>query len=115
MAFTQQVRADASGLVVVLAGDLDFAVSGSVEHAVQHLIASRRPRTVQLELSGLRFIDSTAVSVLVRLWRLARREQCSLRVVNATGVVRHVLDMTGALALLGTGATAPDPAAEPAT
>jgi anti-anti-sigma factor len=54
-------------------------------------------------MSGLEFLDSTAVSVLVRLWRLARRENCSLRVVNPTGVVRHILDVTGALAIVGAG------------
>jgi anti-sigma B factor antagonist len=110
MAFTQQVRADAGGLVVTVAGELDYTSSGSFEQAVHGLIDSRHHRTVVLDLAELRFVDSTAVSVLVRLWRLARRENCSLRVVNATGMVRQVLDVTGAATLLGIAAPAPDTA-----
>jgi anti-anti-sigma factor len=63
-----------------------------------------------VDLAELDFIDSTAISVLVRLWRLARRDNCSLRVVNAQGAVRHVLDVTGALAIVGAG---PTPDADP--
>jgi len=121
MAFTQQVRASAGGLVVSVSGELDYTVSGAFEASIQRLIATRRPRWVHLDLTGLRFVDSAAISALVRLWRLARREQCSLRVINVSGMVHHVLDVTGALALLGTGeappvkATAPVPEPDAAT
>jgi anti-anti-sigma factor len=101
MMFTQQVREDATGLVVFLSGEMDYSVSGSFEAAVQRLIAVQRPGLLQVDMSELTFLDSTAVSVIVRLWRLARRENCSLRVVNPTGVVRQVLDATGALAIVG--------------
>ncbi|HEV7900214.1 MAG TPA: STAS domain-containing protein [Planosporangium sp.] len=109
MTFTHEVRADGSGLVIALYGEMDLSVSNSFEVMVRHVITRRRPGVLHLDLAGLRFIDSTAVSVLVRLWRLARRERCSLRVVNATGVVHRVLDVTGALAIVG-GATAPEAA-----
>jgi anti-sigma B factor antagonist len=101
MPFTQQVRADATGLVVALSGEMDFSVSAPFEETVQRLIAERRPGLIQVDLAGLEFLDSTAVSVIVRLWRLARREHCSLRVINPTGMVRQVLDVTGALAIVG--------------
>jgi anti-sigma B factor antagonist len=105
MTFTQQNRADASGLVIAVAGEMDYTVSGTFEANVQRLLDHRRPAAVRVDLSELDFIDSTAVSVLVRLWRLARRGNCSLRVVNAQGLVRHVLDVTGALAIVGAGPT----------
>ena len=82
MPFTQQVRADATGLVVALSGEMDFSVSAPFEETVQRLIAERRPGLIQVDLAGLDFLDSTAVSVIVRLWRLARREHCSLRVIK---------------------------------
>ena len=107
MTFTQQVRADENGYVVRLSGEMDYTVSGRFEVAVQRLLDHRRPASVRLDLADLDFIDSTAVSVLVRLWRLARRGNCSLRVVNAQGLVHHVLDVTGALAIVGAG-PAPD-------
>ncbi|NJC82801.1 STAS domain-containing protein [Planosporangium mesophilum] len=107
MTFTHQVRADGSGLVIALCGEMDLSVADGFEAMVRRLITRRRPGTVQLDLAELRFIDSTAVSVIVRLWRLARREHCCLRVVNPTGLVYRVLDVTGALAVVG-GDPAPD-------
>jgi anti-sigma B factor antagonist len=106
MSFTQQIRADGAGLVVALYGEMDVAVSGPFEATVHRLIVERRPSLLHIDLSGLRFLDSTGVSVLVRLWRLARREHCSLRVVNPTGPVHHVLEITGALAIVGSAPTA---------
>jgi anti-anti-sigma factor len=82
---------------------MDFSAAGPFEATVQRLIAERHPAVLHLDLSGLHFLDSTAVSVIVRLWRRARRRQCSLRVVNCTGGVRQILDVTGALAIVGTG------------
>jgi anti-anti-sigma factor len=82
---------------------MDYTVAGQFEVAVQRLISQRHPAVLKIDLFGLEFLDSTAVSVIVRLWRMARREHCSLRVVNPTGTVRHILDVTGALAIVGAG------------
>lgn len=101
MTFMHRVRADEAGLVVSLHGEVDARVSDTFERAMQQLLAERRPRALHLDLSGLRFLDSSGVSVIVRLWRLARRQCCSLRVVNPTGSVRQVLEITGALAIVG--------------
>jgi anti-sigma B factor antagonist len=107
MAFTHHVRADAAGLVVAVAGEMDITVAGAFEEAVQRLISGRHPGLVRIDLRGLEFLDSTGVSVLVRLWRLARRENWSLRVINPTGAVRQILDVTGAMAIVG-GPMAPE-------
>jgi anti-sigma B factor antagonist len=107
MAFTHHVHADSAGLVVAVSGEMDLTVAGAFEDTVQRLIAGRRPGLVRIDLGGLEFLDSTGVSVLVRLWRMARRENCSLRVINPTGVVRQILDVTGAMAIVG-GPMAPE-------
>jgi anti-anti-sigma factor len=107
LTFTHRIRVAGASIVVALDGELDVNVSDSVETMVQRLIAQRHPAVLHIDLSDLRFLDSTGVSVLVRLWRLARRERCTLRVVNAAGTVRHILEVTGALTILG-GAPAPE-------
>jgi anti-anti-sigma factor len=96
-------------VIVSLSGEMDVTVSESFETMVHRLITEQRPSVLHIDLSDLRFLDSTAVSVIVRLWRLARREHCSLRVVNPTGAVRHILEVTGALAIVG-GAPTPEAA-----
>jgi anti-anti-sigma factor len=110
MTFTHRVRANGPDLVIALYGEIDLRVSESFEATMRRLIAQHRPRVLQFDLAGLDFLDSTGVSVIVRLWRLSRRERCSLRVVNPEGMVRHVLEITGALALVG---DVPTPEAAP--
>jgi anti-sigma B factor antagonist len=101
LTFTQRVRADGSKLIVALYGEMDFRVADSFETKVAGLIAQRRPDMVHIDMSDLTFLDSTAISAIVRMWRLARREHCSMRVVNPTGVVQHILEVTGVLAIVG--------------
>jgi anti-anti-sigma factor len=110
LAFTYRVHDDEGALVVTVYGEMDLNVSDSFEMTVRRIIAQQRPAVLQIDLSDLRLLDSTAVSAIVRLWRLARRACCSLRVVNPTGVVRHVLEVTGALAIVG-GVAVPQAAA----
>jgi anti-anti-sigma factor len=102
LTFRLQVRADETGIVVALHGEMDCAVCGSFEEATHRLIARQRPGVLHIDLADLRSLDPAAVSVIVRMWRLARREHCCLRVVNPTGAVRHTLESTGALAIVGT-------------
>jgi anti-anti-sigma factor len=101
MTFTQQVRAGDAGLVVSLGGEMDLTVTDRFERDISRLIADESPAVLHLDLSGLRFLDSSGVSALVRVWRTARRQRCAVRVVNPTGVVRQILDVTGALAIVG--------------
>jgi anti-sigma B factor antagonist len=119
MAFAHQVRTDetrpdGSGVVVTLVGEIDLSNARSFEKDVQRLLAGRRPGMLTLDLAALTFMDSTAVSVVVRLWRMARRQGCTLRVVNPTGAVRHVLDVTGAITVVGAPVTpvTPEPTAQ---
>ncbi|MGC9665517.1 STAS domain-containing protein [Planosporangium sp. 12N6] len=101
MTFTHRIGAEGPELVIALYGEMDLRVSEAFEATVHRILAERRPRVLQLDLAGLDFLDSTGVSVIVRLWRLSRREHCSLRLVNSNGMVRHVLEVTGALTLVG--------------
>lgn len=110
MAFAHQVRTDearpdGSGLVLTLVGEIDLSNARGFEKDVQRLISSRRPAMLTLDLADLTFMDSTAVSVVVRLWRMARRQGCTLRVVNPAGAVLHVLDVTGAMSVVGVPVT----------
>ncbi|MEU5949436.1 STAS domain-containing protein [Micromonospora sp. NPDC047465] len=62
--------------------------------------------TVEVDLAGLTFIDSTVISTLVGAHHAASRG-VDLTLVNAAGQVRRVLDMTGIMQMLGRVAELP--------
>ena len=84
-------RIDPTGVpIVVLSGELDSSNVSSLETAVESITA-RHPERLIFDLSGLRFIDSAGIAVLIRA--AARVNAVSLR--NPSPIVRRVVEVTG--------------------
>lgn len=83
---------------VAVAGELDLSVAPSFFTGVEEQL---RQGPVFLDLSGLRFMDSSGVAALDRLMRICAREGWDLLV--GSDLDRHVwqiLDLTGMLGVL---------------
>lgn len=84
---------------VAARGELDLAGAGRLEEALQAARAGRVP--VVLDLSGLDFMDSTGVRLLLQAADTARAEGPPLRVVRPrAGDACRALEETGVMALL---------------
>ena len=81
--------------VVRLTGELDLDARDELCRVIQQAVGDRRSRVVTVDLSGVTFLDSEALGVLIDGWNAARRASKSFRVVNARGIVRRVLDVAG--------------------
>jgi anti-anti-sigma factor len=77
-------------LTVALAGDLDIAGVAELERPLADLLAAA-PQPLLLDISGLAFLDSSGVAVLVRL----ANHFGSVRVRSATEPVRRVIEVLG--------------------
>lgn len=91
-----ETGADPAGApVVILSGELD---SSNVEALSTTLasITARRPERLIFDLSGLRFMDSAGIAVLVG----AAGAVDSVRLRNPSQVVRRVIEVTGLSELL---------------
>jgi anti-anti-sigma factor len=86
-----ETRHDADGVpVVVLAGELDTSNAGSLQRTVASL-TSARPDRIVFDVSGLRFMDSAGIAVLIGA--AAQVETVELR--NPSPIVRRVVEITG--------------------
>lgn len=93
------VQRRAEGVVVSLSGELDLA---SVDELRDRLTATIGVTpVVEVDLAAVRFIDSTVISVLVAAHHAAKTAGGRLALLNCTGQVRRVLQITGVLPLLG--------------
>jgi anti-anti-sigma factor len=95
MTFIYAVTRTGRSVTVAAAGEIDVAAAGPFGTALCRLAETEPTDHIEVDLSGLIFIDSTGTAALKRAYRTTRRYGCSLVVINATGLVRRVLDLTG--------------------
>jgi anti-anti-sigma factor len=79
---------------VMLRGELDLSTAGQLEEALTQAEA-RRPAAIAIDLSALRFLDSTGLRVVVMGDERARREGRRLALVRGPEAVQRVFSITG--------------------
>jgi anti-sigma B factor antagonist len=84
------------GMCVVLAGELDLAVAGRIERETAALFDAGCA-IVEIDLSGLEFIDSSGVHELLRCRDLATAHDARLRLRVAPGAVHRALAVCAVL------------------
>jgi anti-sigma B factor antagonist len=87
-------------LRIALAGDLDLTTARSVEERMIELEGGEPPESVVLDLRGLRFIDSTGLSLLINADSRGRKAGHPVTIVSGTGPSRRILETTGLRARL---------------
>lgn len=98
---------NADSVSVHLRGELDLATADRAEDALLAAEAQERSSVI-LDLSGLRFIDSTGLRLVLRAHRRSREGGARLRLVEGPPEVQRVFRVTGTESLLP---FAPRPAA----
>ncbi|MCW6007865.1 STAS domain-containing protein [Micromonospora sp. CPCC 205371] len=87
--------------VVRLDGELDMATAPQVSVALDRALATPDGAGVILDLTNLRFLDASGITVFVNAYRLATRQRRTLRACGACGEVEMVLRVTDVADLLG--------------
>jgi anti-anti-sigma factor len=99
-------------------GEIDVDCAHEVRDAVAEAINRWRPRRIELNLHGVAFIDSTAISAMVAGFQAAQVSGAKLVVTRPSRFVHRTLWVTGLLGLFGgpepddgDAETAPQPSA----
>lgn len=83
-----------AGTVVAVTGELDVFTAPQLEAALQELISQGRADIV-VDLSGVEFLDSTGLGVMVKALKWAREAGGGLRVVATQERITKVFTITG--------------------
>lgn len=87
--------------VVVMRGEFDLAARRELDREVRDLLDDA-PADLVLDMSGVEFMDSTWVAVLVHLWTRADGEgRGRMRIRAASPIAARALEVTGLSALCG--------------
>jgi anti-sigma B factor antagonist len=92
-------RDDGTG-VVYLVGELDLSVVEQLEEELRGALAQSK-RALKIDLTDVTYIDSSSVGVLMRTLSAATDAGKTMRVVNACGICRRVLEVAGVAEVLG--------------
>ncbi len=84
---------------IALTGEMDLSNAGEVERELQHVEATDAA-TILLDLSGLAFMDSTGIRLLISADARARADSCRLRLTRPPAQVLRVLCIAGVDELL---------------
>ena len=86
----------ASGrLMIYLSGELDHHAAGEAIRVISELIEDNMPRECILEFSGLSFMDSSGIAVIINAGRKMKSLGGKLSVENPAPQARKVLEASG--------------------
>ncbi len=91
----QVTTSHSEGVAVVTAvGEVDLHTAPQLEAALAEQIAAGHPRLV-VDLSGVGFLDSTGLGVLVKALKAAREGEGWIRLVVTSPRIARVFEITG--------------------
>jgi anti-sigma B factor antagonist len=92
------LRDDADGPrhVLVLSGELDMASSPALEDAVRG-ICTDSAEALTVDLSGLTFMDSTGLRVVLLAKELCEHHRCEFLVIPGPAQIQRLFEVTGIL------------------
>jgi anti-sigma B factor antagonist len=93
VALTVSTRNDPGCAIVAASGDVDISTSPDLREALANVLAAGN-RSLVVDLSAVRFIDSTGLGVLVGAYTAVRNAGGRLALVNDHAAVLKVLSIT---------------------
>ena len=81
-------------VVVTIEGEIDVSNRPQLSDALR-TVAEGTESVVLVDVSGLRFMDSSGISELISVYRAVTERGSSFRIVNPTASFRRLLEITG--------------------
>jgi anti-anti-sigma factor len=88
------IRLEGRGTIVALTGELDIASAPELDRQLRELERSR-PGHLVLDLSGLDFMDSSGIALLIRAQRAANTAGHELSLRPGPAQVQRLFELTG--------------------
>lgn len=86
---------DGRCLTLRLVGELDHAAAQTVMPGIEDAVEEYLPRRCVVDLTGVSFMDSSGIAVILKTDRLLRQTGGVLALSGVPGQVRRVLDVAG--------------------
>lgn len=89
--------------VLHVVGDLDLATAPLLLARAEELLAESQCERLRLDLSAIRFIDSTGIGALIKIRNLLLEQEGTLVITKSSPAVDRVLALVGLTHLFSSG------------
>lgn len=89
-------------LIVSLSGELDHHSAGEVKGLVEEVVKNRGVKNLIFDFSGLTFMDSSGIGVVVGRYKLIRSMGGRVAIVSRSRNIDRLLTMSGIRKLIAT-------------
>ncbi len=89
------IHSQQGAVTITLSGEIDHHGARTMMAELEEAVATLLPRNLTLDLSGITFMDSSGIALLLRVHRHVSQYGGSLRVIAIPTQPRRVLDAAG--------------------
>ena len=89
-----ETREEGDQVRIALAGELDLSSALTFDEEVRRA-EERQPKTLVIDLSGLRFLDSTGLRLIMSAQARARKRGMRLAIVEGGDAVKRIFRLAG--------------------
>lgn len=82
-------------MIIYLSGEIDHHTSREIREGVDRLIVTHRPRVFILDLSGVDFMDSSGLGLVLGRYRRIKELDGDMYIANADDRTLKILKMAG--------------------
>lgn len=99
------IKQEEGVMVARLEGEIDHHTAGSIREKIDERMEKTKPALVELDFSGVSFMDSSGIGLIMGRYKVLRMLGGTLRVVGATGSMMKIMRLAGLekLGVLGGG------------
>jgi anti-anti-sigma factor len=80
---------------IILSGNLDFSTQEEFVRATNRVLSSDAAKEIQVDMTDVTFIDSSAIRALLKLQEMAREKDKSLSIWNCNEQIRDTFAIGG--------------------
>ena len=82
-------------LIVRLAGDLDHHSASKARNQIDENIILKKPKKIIFDLSGLSFMDSSGIGIIMGRYRLMKERGAEVAICGIGANIRKLIDISG--------------------
>ena len=82
-------------LTVYLTGEIDHHSARNIRELTDSMIQQSQPRLLRLNFSGVSFMDSSGIGLIMGRYRMMKLYGGDLRVINVPSGLRRIMEMSG--------------------
>lgn len=90
-----RIITQANSLYAFLDGEIDHHTAANIRTIIDDALVQGCPKELVLDFSGVTFMDSSGIGLIMGRYKAARAQNCSVRVINVKDRDMRVMKMSG--------------------